>query len=87
MCPVIEMRRLRHFKCIQEVSCHFSRLRTSTTVALKFIDDLALAQKMPFAVADMALDMGEVIEQHCPFHETSGFSKPFARCFASSEKS
>jgi hypothetical protein len=30
-------------------------------VALKFINDLALPQKMPLAVANMALDVGEMI--------------------------
>ena len=40
----------------------------SATVALKFIDDLALVQKMSFAVADMVLDVGEVIEKHRPLH-------------------
>jgi hypothetical protein len=30
------------------------------TVALKFTDDLALTQKMPLAVANMAFDVGEL---------------------------
>ena len=46
----------------------FCRLRISTTVALKFIDNLALTQKMPLAVADVALDMSEIIEEVRPFH-------------------
>jgi hypothetical protein len=37
-------------------------------VALKFINDLALTQKMPLAIADMALDVGEVIEKLRPLH-------------------
>jgi hypothetical protein len=37
-------------------------------VALKFINDLSLTQKMPLAVADMALDLNEVIEKHRPIH-------------------
>ena len=41
----------------------FCRLRVATTVALKFIDDLALTQKVPLAVADMTLNVGEVIEK------------------------
>jgi hypothetical protein len=37
-------------------------------VALKFIHDLALMQKMPLAVADMALDVSELIEKHRTVH-------------------
>jgi hypothetical protein len=32
-------------------------------VSLKFIDDLALMEKMPLAVAYMALDLSELIEK------------------------
>jgi len=46
----------------------FCRLRVATTVALKFIDDLALTQKVPLAVADMALDLREVVEKHRSLH-------------------
>ena len=35
---------------------------------LKFIDDVALTQKMPLAVTDMALDMSEIIEKQSPVH-------------------
>jgi hypothetical protein len=38
------------------------------TVALKFIHDLALAQQMPLAVADMAPDVREMIEKHRLLH-------------------
>jgi hypothetical protein len=40
--------------------CEFPRL--------KFIDDLALTQKMPLAVTDVALNVSEVIEKHGPPH-------------------
>jgi hypothetical protein len=55
-----EMRGLRHFKCIQYFPRHFCRLRVSVTVPLKFIDDLALTQKMPLALTNVAFDLGEV---------------------------
>jgi hypothetical protein len=54
-----EMRGLRHFKCIQYFPRHFCRLRVSVTVPLKFIDDLALTQKM-LALTNVAFDLGEV---------------------------
>jgi hypothetical protein len=68
MRPIVEMRGLRHFKCIQEVPRHFCCLRVSTTVPLKFIDDLALTQKMPLAIADMALDVVKVSKKLSPAH-------------------
>ena len=68
MRPIIEMRGLRHLKGFQDVPRHFCCLRISATVALKFIDNLALTQEMPLAVADMALDFGEVIEKQRPVH-------------------
>ena len=37
-------------------------------MALKFIDDPALNQKMPLAVTDVALDLSEVTEKHRPLH-------------------
>jgi hypothetical protein len=37
-------------------------------VALKFVNDFALTQKMPLAVADMTLDVSEVIEKQRPLH-------------------
>jgi hypothetical protein len=37
-------------------------------MALKFIDDRALTRKMPLAVADMALDVGEVIKKDRALH-------------------
>jgi hypothetical protein len=40
-------------------------------MALKFSDDLALTRKMPLAVADMALDVSEVIEKQRPLHALS----------------
>jgi len=64
MRAIIEVRRLCHFN-VPRVFC---RLRISTTVAFKFIDNLALTQKMPLAVADVALDMSEIIEEVRPFH-------------------
>jgi hypothetical protein len=54
-----EMRGLRHLKCIQYFPRHFCRLRVSVTVPLKFIDDLALTQKM-LALTNVAFDLGEV---------------------------
>ena len=53
---------------LQYVPCHVRRSRVSATVALKFSDDLALTQKVPLAVANMALGKGELIEKHCPLH-------------------
>jgi len=46
----------------------FCRLRVSTAVTLKLVNNLALTQKMSLAVTDMALDVSEVIEKHCPLH-------------------
>jgi hypothetical protein len=43
----------------------------SPTVTLKFIDDLALTRKVSLAVADMALDVGEVTEKRSPVHGTT----------------
>jgi hypothetical protein len=40
----------------------------SSTVAFKLGNNLALMQEMPFAVADMALNVGEVIEKHRSLH-------------------
>jgi hypothetical protein len=40
------------------------------TVALKFSNDFALAQKMAFAVADMAFGISEVTEERRPVHRT-----------------
>jgi hypothetical protein len=37
-------------------------------VALKFIDDLALLQNMPLAVADMAFRIREMAEKRRPVH-------------------
>jgi hypothetical protein len=37
-------------------------------VTLKLVNNLALTQKMSLAVTDMALDVSEVIEKHCPLH-------------------
>ena len=51
-----EMRGLRHFKCIQYFPRHSCRLRVSVTVPLKFIDDLALTQKMPLALTNVAFE-------------------------------
>jgi hypothetical protein len=68
MGPVLEMRRLCHLKSRQNLPRHFCRVRVSATMPLKSIDDLALMQKVSFAVADMALDIGEVIEKRCAVH-------------------
>jgi len=38
-------------------------------VALKFIDDLALTQKMPLVLTNVALDVGEVIEKRMTLKE------------------
>ena len=62
--PIIEMCRLRLFKCLQNVPCHICGLRVSTTVPLKFGNDLALMQKVRLALANMALCLGEFIEEH-----------------------
>jgi hypothetical protein len=40
----------------------------SATVTRKFINDLALTQKMPLAVADMALDVRKLIEKRRSAH-------------------
>jgi hypothetical protein len=40
----------------------------SATVALKFIDDLALTQNMPFAFANMAFNVREVGYNEVPVH-------------------
>jgi hypothetical protein len=37
-------------------------------VALKFINDFALTQKVTLAVADMTFDLSEVIEKHRSLH-------------------
>jgi hypothetical protein len=37
-------------------------------VAFKFGNDLALTRKMPFAIADMAFGVREVIAKPCPPH-------------------
>src|SRR5262249_10968861 len=41
MRAIIEMRRLRCFKCLQNIPRHFCRSRVSATVAFKFINNLA----------------------------------------------
>jgi hypothetical protein len=46
------------------------------TVALKFIDDLALARKMPLTLTNVALDVSKVIEKQRPFHAPQ---YPFSR--------
>jgi hypothetical protein len=43
----------------------------SMTVALKFGNDLALTQKMPFAVADLAFGVREIITKACQRHTIS----------------
>jgi hypothetical protein len=68
MRPIIEVRRLCHFKGVQEISRHFCRLRVSATVALKFSNNLALTHKVPLTFANVALDLAEVIEKHRPLH-------------------
>jgi len=40
----------------------------SSTVAFKLGNNLALMQKVPLAVSDMALNVGEVIEEQRPLH-------------------
>jgi hypothetical protein len=37
-------------------------------VTFKLVNDLALTQKMPLAIADMALDVSEVVEKQRPLH-------------------
>jgi hypothetical protein len=68
MHPIIEVRWLAHFKRRQYIPSDICRLRISATVALKFIDDPALMQQMPLAVADMTLNLREVIEKQRPLH-------------------
>jgi hypothetical protein len=62
------MRRLRHFKSRQEVSRHSCRSRSTMTVTFELGNDFALTQKMFLAVADMALDVGEVSDKDRPLH-------------------
>jgi hypothetical protein len=62
------MRYLCHLKCFQDFPGHFCRFRVAATVALKFIDDLALTRKMPLTIANMAFNVSEVIEQHRSLH-------------------
>jgi len=40
----------------------------AATVAFNPGNNLALMQKVPFAVADMAFNVGQVIEKHRPLH-------------------
>jgi hypothetical protein len=40
-------------------------------MALKFIDDRALMQKMPLALANVALVLSELNKKHRPLHATS----------------
>jgi hypothetical protein len=40
----------------------------SVTVTLKLGNNLALTRKMPLAIADMALDVGEVVAKRRPVH-------------------
>ena len=57
------MRRLRLFERLQDDLCHVCRSRVSVTVALKFGDDLALTQKVPLTLANMAVGLGEFTEK------------------------
>jgi len=43
----------------------------SPTVPFKFVDDLALTQKVSLAIANVGLDMGEVIYEVAPLRPHS----------------
>jgi hypothetical protein len=67
-----EMRRLRHFKRVQDFPRHDCRSRLAAAVALELVDDLTLTQNVTFALNDVAFGLAKTVEKHYPVHNNRG---------------